>query len=439
MRYLWLFYFPLLFLPNLGFSQATAFGTLEFSDFLIGPYLVLLVFAINWGDKLNIGRLTPWMGIFIAWALFSTITISLRYGVPADFIIRFGLYKIAKMGLYGVAGILTARALTRESTRLAFDWSMLAAAVVTGVSLWSTRVGPVEERITIVAVQTQVEQATGYTATNGISVMAALLIVYLTGRWLTGGGTRLWRLVAPLGFIITVAGMAVSDGRGGWLAALAGAIYLAFRLRFNWRILAMIGAGVLVVLALYQTQPEFRQQVDVTLFLPTEQYGYQGTRTVGTVDDGARIQTWDHEMRKLDNAPILGAGMYNRGGVSGLWTTGSHNFWIQMFLETGIVGGLRVLAIPVVMWKQVTRLRHAAGDRADVALKAAIIAALVGGMGGEYFYGGIILFTFFAVYAQTGGLAWGAVRSAAEVDDRRRPRRPDTEGRLVMESPLAVR
>ena len=404
MRYLWLVYFPLLFLPNLGFSQATGFGTLEFADFLIGPYLVLLVFAINWGDRLNIGRLTPWMGIFIAWALLSTLTISLRYGVPADQVTEFGLLKIAKLGLYGLAGILTARALTRESTRRAFDWSLLAAAVITGVSLWSTRLGPAAERVAVAVVQTQVEQATGYSANNGISVMAAILVAYLGGKWLVGDGSRLWRFVAPIGLVITVAGMAVSDGRGGWLAALVGALYLALRLRFNWRVLAMVIAAVAVVGALYQAQPEFRRQVDVTLFLPTEQYGYQGTRTVGTVDDGARIEIWRDQVPKLANAPWLGTGVFHRGGESGIYSSGSHNFWLQMFLETGIVGGLLVLAIPVGMWKQATRMRRAVGGRADVPLKAAIIAVLVGGMGGEYFYGGIILFTLFAVYAQTGSV-----------------------------------
>jgi len=37
-------------------------------------------------------------------------------------------------------------------------------------------------------------------------------------------------------------------------------------------------------------------------------------------------------------------------------------------------------------------------------LRAALVAAVVGGMGGEYFYGGITLLALLAVYAPVGGL-----------------------------------
>ncbi len=46
-----------------------------------------------------------------------------------------------------------------------------------------------------------------------------------------------------------------------------------------------------------------------------------------------------HESAKFPKSPIFGTGFYHRGEKSGLWLTGSHNFWIQMFLETGLVGG----------------------------------------------------------------------------------------------------
>jgi O-antigen ligase len=419
MKYLWFFWFPLLFLPNLGFSQATTFGTLEFSDFLIGPFLVLVLLGTTWRERLNVGRLTPIMGLFVAWALLSTITISLRYGYPDTFYVDFGLLKIAKMVLYGLAGILVARSLNTPERRLAFDWSLLGAAVVCGLSLWTTRVGPVEERIAAAGVRAQVDQSTGYSATNGISVMAAILVIYLAGRWLTGAGTRWWRIAAPIGLIVTVAGATVSDGRGGWVAALAGMAYLVFRLGLSRRIVLMLVAGVIVIAALYQSQPAFRQQVDVTIFMPTEQYGYQGTRNVGSLDDGGRIETWDNEAKKLGSAPILGTGFHHRGGSSGLWATGSHNFWLQMLLETGILGALLVLLILGQMWRQATYMQVDV-RRADVPLKAAIVTAIVGGLGGEYFYGGIILFTFLAVYAQAGGLPIAAARkSARRVHSRR--------------------
>jgi O-antigen ligase len=178
-----------------------------------------------------------------------------------------------------------------------------------------------------------------------------------------------------------------------------------------------------VVLTLYQSTPEFRRQVDMTIF-PTEEYGLQETSTVAGVDQGARLETWTNEAGKLDNAPLFGSGIWHRGGPTGLWTTGSHNFWLQMFLETGFIGGILVIAIVVKMWKQATGLRvH--GRRADIPLKAALIAVIVGGLGETYFYGGIVLFTALAVYAPAGGLPLAQVeRAARAIGERMRPTTP---------------
>lgn len=392
MRYLWLFWFPLLFLPNLGLSQGTAFGTLELSDFLIGPYLVLMLIAATRGMKLNVGRLTPWLGLFIVWALLSTVTIALRYGYADNYHVEFGLLKIAKMVLYGLAGVLTARALYREDARRAFDWSLLAASVVSSVAIIQTGSGQSGQQYT----------GTGFSSSNGISVMMAILFCYLGGRLMTGEGTSRWRLVAPVGIVILFVGWSLSDGRGGWLAAAAGVAYFVFRLGPTRQMIMYGIAGAVVVLTLYQSTPEFRRQVDMTIF-PTEEYGLQETSTVAGVDQGARLETWTNEAGKLDNAPVFGSGIWHRGGPTGLWTTGSHNFWLQMFLETGFIGGVVVIAIVVKMWRHATELR-AHGRRADIPLKAALIAVIVGGLGETYFYGGIVLFTALAVYAPTGGL-----------------------------------
>ncbi len=44
MKSLWMFYLPLLFLPNLAGGK-TSFGVLYFSDYLMGPFLVLVALA----------------------------------------------------------------------------------------------------------------------------------------------------------------------------------------------------------------------------------------------------------------------------------------------------------------------------------------------------------------------------------------------------------
>jgi O-antigen ligase len=161
-------------------------------------------------------------------------------------------------------------------------------------------------------------------------------------------------------------------------------------------------AGAVLAGYLYESQPVFREQIDKTI-LPAEQYGVQQAQAPGPIDDGARIEEWAAQAPRFWNAPVLGAGFWHRGGASTLWVSGSHNFWLQMLLELGIVGGLLVAGIVVTIWRQATGLRSL-GKRADVPLKAALVAAFVGGMSGEYFYGGIILFTLLAVYAPTGGI-----------------------------------
>jgi hypothetical protein len=110
-----------------------------------------------------------------------------------------------------------------------------------------------------------------------------------------------------------------------------------------------------------------------------------------------------HEAPKLTNAPLLGTGFYHRGGVSTLWRSGSHNFFIQMFLETGVVGGGLVLLILALTWQQ-AGLAGARRDKISVATRAALITAVVGGMSGEYYYGGIGLLVLYAVSALTGSL-----------------------------------
>lgn len=405
LKHIWLCVFPLLFLPNLGFGTATANGSLQLSDFLIWPYLVLLLFALSYKEKLNVGRLTPWLIAFVAWAFVSTITIPFRFDYAADPSasfgplnvgdgpVTFGLLKLAKLCLYGLAGVWTARALADEHARDVFDWSLLAAGVIAGISLVWLGSGQY-------ASVTNAENT--YSASNGISVMLAILLCYLSGHYLTGQGSPRWRRVARIGFVVMASGFVLSDGRGGWLAALAGIAYLCLRLGLRRQLLTYGGAALVVIAALYLTQSDFKQQVDMTLFPPSSLSGYQGTRTIGTLDDGARFQTWAHEAPKLVNAPVLGTGFYHRGGLSGLWPTGSHNFFIQMLLETGLVGGTLVVCIAASMWRQGSAL-VSAGLASDVSLKAALVSAVAGGMGGEYFYGGIILFALFAVYAPFGG------------------------------------
>ncbi len=120
-------------------------------------------------------------------------------------------------------------------------------------------------------------------------------------------------------------------------------------------------------------------------------------------DDGARTFIWTAQAPRLAQAPVLGTGFYHRGDDTGLFNTGSHNFWLQMFLETGVPGGLLMLAFVGVLWRDAGSDR-AAVERLKHPIRAALVAAVVGGLGGEYFYGGTVLFSLLLVYAPVGSL-----------------------------------
>jgi O-antigen ligase len=173
-----------------------------------------------------------------------------------------------------------------------------------------------------------------------------------------------------------------------------GLIWFLYRRGFlKQRTLAITLVFAAAAVLAYQQVPVFRLDVDRTLnpdssFLAKYDAGVLG------FDEGARLTTWAHEGAKLFEAPILGRGFFNRFPGSGLWWTGSHNFWLQMLLETGIPGGLAILAIMWILWRESRRI-------GVLPVEVALLVAFVGGLGGEYFYGGMPLLTLVIAVSPT--------------------------------------
>ena len=72
-----------------------------------------------------------------------------------------------------------------------------------------------------------------------------------------------------------------------------------------------------------------------------------------------------------------------------------------MFLETGVVGGVLVIMIFALMWRQAgSAISRQA--KITVATRAALITAIAGGMSGEYYYGNVSVLVLFAVFAMAG-------------------------------------
>src|ERR1700732_1039402 len=128
MTKLWLLCFPLLFLPNLGLSHETAFGVLEMSDWLIGPFILLLVIAPSVDRQKKTSQLNlPLLG-FLVWASLTTLSIHARYDYLDVVPIIVGCFaKLAKLALYVTAGILISTKLVSSRVRAQWLWSLLVA------------------------------------------------------------------------------------------------------------------------------------------------------------------------------------------------------------------------------------------------------------------------------------------------------------------------
>jgi len=220
---------------------------------------------------------------------------------------------------------------------------------------------------------------------------------------LTGTGTQRWRLACKLTLPVILLGFTLTRGRGGWVAAVAGFIYLGYKRGFlKVRTLTGIATVIMASSILYFVNTEFQEQVDRTLW-PDKQYLQKNSFGIGGIDDGGRIITFEHEVGSFIKKPLLGAGFHHRGGLSGLTPSGSHNFWLQILLETGIVGFYLLILICFRMWKH-SDVSAAKQQRLSLPLKSALFTTFIAGLGGEYFYGGIGLFTVFLIYASTGSL-----------------------------------
>ena len=77
-------------MPNFGFSHQTEFGVLEVCDWLIVPFIVLLVIVPSARYEQRAAKLKPYLWGFLVWALFSILSIHFRYEYVDDVPIILG-------------------------------------------------------------------------------------------------------------------------------------------------------------------------------------------------------------------------------------------------------------------------------------------------------------------------------------------------------------
>jgi O-antigen ligase len=387
---LWLLLVPAFGMPDMLFSEQTAVGILKSTDWIILPYLLLLMLA----GAGRIGKdetrpLTSLLWFFCGWALLSTLTVPLRYA-PVDFqVVQMGIVKVGKFALYAAAGIGTIRAVLADPQVLPrFQWAILLSLLLSGVSTYVTTTTLLD------LPNSPAEAGFQFEAMNAVSVQISIVMAFVLGEWVANRGTAAWRSIGIGLLPIPVFGFLVTGGRGGWVGLVVALAYVLLKVGMRP---SFVVAGLVVVMVgtfAYSENDSFRLHVDITVKPELLAQETEFAQTTG-FDDGNRFTIFVHESQQLLRSPVLGAGMFHRGGRSGLDSRGSHNFFLQMLLETGLVGGIAIIMLFRRMW--LVAGQGPTPGTVALGVRAALVAAIVGGSTGEYFYGGPVLFMLLAV------------------------------------------
>lgn len=113
-----------------------------------------------------------------------------------------------------------------------------------------------------------------------------------------------------------------------------------------------------------------------------------------------RISVPKSFLRYIPSAPFFGVGFWSRGSYSNIPRYGSHNFFIQMLLETGIIGFSLFILLLIQLWKDskycFTHLKNSKGS--VLGFQATFISILTSCLTEEYLYGGIVILTLSIYY-----------------------------------------
>jgi O-antigen ligase len=417
---------PFAYIPSLRAGQSTSLGTLEPSDFVMVPLFFFLLLDRDKTASRNQSNLGKLLLVFFLWALTSTLLINVRYPYFGDFTAMwFGLAKLAKLILYAGSGLIIAHKLRIPSLRARFNWCLLGCLVILAVGIILSPAAAASSRNQALAAKN-----------NALSVAVAVFCAYLAGLLLARVEARRWKFWAIVALFIGVLGGLVSQGRGGWLALAAAVFYLLWVTKRRGLAIGLFAGFITIAALSYLFIHPVRQRVEDSLTTHWKKEDSSSEIAVGGLRDGERIAIWKGNFPRLAENPILGSGFYHRGGFTHVPWWGAHNYFLQMGLETGIPGGMMILFAFYVMWANAgTPTVRSAG--LTLGLRAAIIAAIVGNMGGEYYYGGPALLGFFLVYAPAGGLLQQVVKRRFVMVPIHRYL-PQKRGQLLAEVPLAV-
>jgi O-antigen ligase len=393
--WLWLGILPLLYLPNF-ISADTGAGQLETCDFLILPFFLVVLLLPRKTVKNTYAKfiIIPGLG-FLMWCLFGALMIFIVYDIQnVGTVVAFSLLKIGKFALYTITPLSIARRLVNSGLREDYMWALATCGIFLGLGVLT--------ETALFRGTSPKDKLIAFKALNLVSVSMAVLLVYLLAFLLSGGGSAQWRNYCKISLAVLGFGFTYTDGRGGWFAAASGIVYMAYHRGFlRRRTLSFLILSVVAAVSFYFINPEFQRSVTHTFF-PEAQYG--GQYAILPIDDGNRLIELNAALKNFSANLILGAGFYHRGAEVGLYRTSTHNFWIQMLFETGIVGFALLMTMFLRIWRH-TNSNIGEAQKYSLATRSVLVTTFIGGLSGDYFYGGLALLSVMLCYAPLGSMS----------------------------------
>ncbi len=254
---------------------------------------------------------------------------------------------------------------------------------------------------------------------NGFGVFLAsvlLLLLVMLSRAHLGGKRAIVYLAAV---IVLFGGIVFTYSRAAWLTLAVGSLLIGasslLRSRNSttqkriWPLFLIVS---LIALALYAL-PSVSERIEQT-------FRQQEWSTISYFDMGGREQGWRRYLQEFSRRPLVGTGYFSYPYLGTVHWSGSHNQWLTMLVDVGLIGVIPFLGI---MWQFVRRglsvARHQVGELRAFASGFLVVLGSIGlaTLSGEFLYSTRLM-----------GLIWllaGLVTVAGNLSQQVSPPRPE--------------
>lgn len=373
----------ILFIPNLNLLGInTSFGSIEIIDLLIVPaILLLMIIDIKNSRRTVMFGVSKYITAFTIWLLFTIIIAYIRFDYFNDSFLQISVLKIANFFSYCVFAFLYYRNIPKSNVHQLMKVFTLTALLI------SSSVILVELKILLLTSDQYI-----YSNQNVTSVALSILSILVLPILMKNRTSIRKQLLgfAFIGFVSSA--LFLSGGRAGAFGFIIGVLFYFIRHFTIQRKILSLGLGLLLLFIAYNEIDDVKYEIDRTIFPSENQYRKLRSYDAGMfgIDDGKRLYGLTNNIKKVDNFPIAGAGYLNRTEETQLHYSGSHNYFLQIWLETGFIGLTILLLIIYKVTKIVRTIRY---KPIKIGVQLSLIVALLTGFTGEYFYSGEALMT----------------------------------------------